>query len=96
MTVEFHAVEYREEPDRNWRRAYHEQIGNIRYDLLRARESGDGKPRFWGYKRYVPRDMTDAQIDWLARRMAEAYTERAINEQRAKLAMSRKRQGRAI
>ena len=87
------SVELWEDPEMNWRDAYHERICLVREDLRRARANGSTQPEYFDWKRWVPRDLTDAQIDYLARRKAERTIEYAINERKALTVKSRKRAG---
>jgi hypothetical protein len=95
MSAEFQTIELYEEPDRNWRKAYHEKLVHIRDDFRRARERGDTNPRYFGWKRYVPVHLKDHEIDELARRMAERIIERAIIERRRTMVERKFRKGQA-
>lgn len=95
MKTEFEVIELIEEPGHGWRRAYNEMIGNVCEDLRRARAAGHRRPEYFDWKAWIPAEMTDDEIDYLARRKAERATERAINERKAKQVLSRKRSGHA-
>lgn len=76
----FKVIELYEDPAHDDRAAFQRQYLALRDYLREARQAGDTTPRYFAWRRWIPKDMTDAHIDYVAYRMAEQAAERAIIE----------------
>lgn len=94
--AEFEKIELYELPCE--RDVYQTHLSGIRAQLRSERTAGVNKPRYFAWRRWVPRELTDSQLEYLAHRMAEESANRCINEDRETrvLARSRARGSRAF
>lgn len=64
----------------DWRAAYHERCRDGVRELKAERAAQVKRRLYYGHRVYVVKDMTDAQIEEVARIEAERSCQRAINE----------------
>lgn len=92
----FSTITYLEELDVDWRAAYQRAYRRHLEDLRKARNERQLHPRFVDYRRFIPAEMSDRQINDVAWRLAEIDTERAIRMRSAAEKRDKRRAGVAL
>lgn len=85
MSVECSSVELYEDGSRNWRRAYYRTFEGTRKQMLREREQGSTATYVAHGEVWRVVDLTDEEIDDVARRYAERITEAAIRQHESEM-----------
>lgn len=79
----------------DWRAAYHERISDGIEELRQERARQVKRRLYYGTRTYIVKDLTDQQIEEVARIEAERTCQRAINELREGERVSKLNRGEA-
>lgn len=88
-------IDASETADQDWRGAYAERITDGIAELKQERAAQVKRRLYYGNRIYVVKNMTDAQIEDVARIEAERTCQRAINELREGERQAKRNQGLA-
>ena len=78
MDADYQTIELYEDPTFNWRRSYLTGLEQTMQDLRQERYAQVKRRIYIGQETYVVKDLTDAQLELVARRELERSTEAAI------------------
>lgn len=94
--MEFSKIEHVEVTGEEWRAAFHDRVVDGIAELKQERAAQVKRRLYYGQVTYVVKDMSDAQIEAVARIEAERSCERAINEQAAAAKVAKRHAGQSL
>jgi hypothetical protein len=93
---EFSTIEHFETEGEDWRGAFYERFTDGILELKQERAAQVKRRLYLGNDVYVVKDLSDAEIEAVARHDATLTCERAINEQREAATRARMNRGQAL
>lgn len=89
-------IEHYESKGEDWRAAFYERLVDGMAELKQERAAQVKRRLYHGTQIYIVKDLTDAEIETLARLEAERTCEQAINEQKEAKRLAKLHRGEAL